>query len=108
MNHLPSLSKKLTFGDLFRQTFPLSPLRGSHAGDDVRKPCYARLRWLDSEFIWRVSALQASQKNFLTVSICPNGWLIFQLRFAEPRRVRLPPAQAGRRVVPHLSPHAGF
>lgn len=22
MNHLPSLSKKLTFGDLFRQTFP--------------------------------------------------------------------------------------
>ena len=52
-----SVSKKLAYGDLFRQVCAvfLSPLRGSRAGNGVRKPCYARLpnpphMSLDSEY----------------------------------------------------------
>ena len=68
------LSKKSACGGLFRQVcaVSLSPLRGSRAGNAVRKPCCARLpnpprMSLDSNTARRAAALRTSQKAFSTV-----------------------------------------
>ena len=56
-----------SFSDIFGVS--LSPLRGSRAGNAVRKPCCTRLpnpphMSLDSDCYWRASALQTSREGF--------------------------------------------
>ena len=80
LQHAPAYRKSpptASFSDIF--SVSLSPLRGSRAGNAVRKPCCTRLpnpphMSLDSDCYWRASALQTSQEGFGTVcGALPTG-----------------------------------